>query len=68
MFIKTCHLTLAAVFATSAIFANSKKKSSPNILIIMTDQQRWDALQHSGANDIIKTPNLDKLAAEGDYF
>jgi arylsulfatase A-like enzyme len=34
----------------------------------MTDQQRWDALRSSGVNDIIKTPNLDKLAASGAYF
>lgn len=69
MLLKTYNLTLAALLASSA-FCNShaQKKSSPNILVIMTDQQRWDALRHSGANDIIKTPNLDKLAAEGAYF
>lgn len=44
------------------------KPISPNILVIMTDQQRWDALRYSGANDIIQTPNLDKLASEGAYF
>ncbi len=35
----------------------------PNILFIMTDQQRWDAMGCSG--DWVKTPNLDRLAAEG---
>jgi arylsulfatase A-like enzyme len=39
----------------------------PNILILLTDQQRWDAL---GVNDNseIKTPNLDRMAAEGVNF
>lgn len=36
----------------------------PNVLIIHTDQQRWDALGANG-NDIIQTPNLDRLAREG---
>lgn len=39
----------------------------PNILIIQTDQQRWDALGANGNPHII-TPNLDRLAAEGFNF
>lgn len=39
----------------------------PNILILMTDQQRWDALGING-NPEIKTPNLDRLAEEGVNF
>lgn len=39
----------------------------PNILIIYTDQQRWDALGANGNTEII-TPNLDRLAAEGLNF
>ncbi len=39
----------------------------PNVLIIMTDQQRWDALGYAG-NAEIKTPNMDRLAKEGVYF
>ncbi len=39
----------------------------PNILILFTDQQRWDALGFNGNNDI-KTPNLDRLASEGVSF
>lgn len=39
----------------------------PNILLIFTDQQRFDAIGAAG-NSIIKTPNLDKLAEEGDMF
>ena len=39
----------------------------PNILIIHTDQQRWDTLKANGNQDI-HTPNLDRLAAEGVNF
>lgn len=39
----------------------------PNILILYTDQQRWDALGASG-NPEIHTPHLDALAAAGVNF
>ncbi len=39
----------------------------PNILFIMTDQQRWDCVGANG-NALIKTPNLDRLAARGANF
>lgn len=39
----------------------------PNVLILYTDQQRWDALGANGNPDI-KTPNFDRLAAEGVNF
>ena len=38
----------------------------PNILFIMTDQQRWDAMECSGG--WVKTPNLDRIASEGIRF
>ncbi|NDP20486.1 MAG: sulfatase-like hydrolase/transferase [Paludibacter sp.] len=69
MLVKNFNLTLASLFVAAPLCnATAQKKSTPNILVIMTDQQRWDALRYSGANDIIKTPNLDKLAREGAYF
>ena len=39
----------------------------PNILFIMTDQQRYDCLGANG-NAIIQTPNLDRLAARSANF
>ncbi len=39
----------------------------PNVLVIVTDDQRWDALGCLG-HPLIKTPNLDRLAAEGARF
>lgn len=39
----------------------------PNILMIYTDQQRWDALGVNGNADV-QTPNLNRLANEGVNF
>lgn len=39
----------------------------PNILFILTDQQRADTIGALG-NDAIRTPNLDRLVAEGTVF
>ena len=43
------------------------KEKKPNIIFILTDDQRWDALGHAG-NTIIQTPNMDKLASSGLNF
>ena len=42
----------------------NEKAMSPNILLILTDQQRWDSL---GCYDTpgVHTPNLDDLATAG---
>jgi arylsulfatase A-like enzyme len=39
----------------------------PNIIFILTDDQRFDSLGYAG-NDIIHTPEMDRLAREGVYF
>ena len=39
----------------------------PNIVLIMTDQQTYNTLGCYG-NSTIKTPNIDRLAAEGVLF
>ena len=39
----------------------------PNVLFLMTDQQRYDCVGVNG-NSIIKTPNLDALAGDGATF
>lgn len=44
-----------------------KPDQRPNIIFILTDDQRWDALGYAG-NTIIQTPEMDKLAAQGCYF
>lgn len=39
----------------------------PNVLILHTDQQRWDTIRYGG-NEHIHTPNLDALARSGALF
>ncbi len=40
---------------------------APNIIFIMTDHQQQDAMSAYG-NTILKTPNLDRIGAEGIRF
>lgn len=44
-----------------------KEAESPNIIFILTDDQRWDALGAMG-NEIIQTPHMDRLANQGILF
>ena len=39
----------------------------PNIIFMMSDDQRWDAMGCMG-NPVIKTPNMDRLALDGVLF
>jgi len=39
----------------------------PNVVFMMTDDQRWDAMSCAG-NKILKTPNMDRLARGGVRF
>lgn len=39
----------------------------PNIIFILTDDQRWDALGYAG-NELVTTPEMDRLAEAGTYF
>jgi len=56
-------LGLATLFSN----AGSAQEKRPNLLFIMTDQQRYDAIGYAG-NKEIKTPNMDRLAKEGVFF
>jgi len=47
--------------------SSARKGRKPNLLFIMTDQQRFDALSYAG-NKILKTPNMDRIAREGVWF
>ncbi len=42
----------------------SRPERPPNVVILMTDQQSYGVLGCAG-NPLVKTPNLDRLAAEG---
>ncbi|MDE0086770.1 MAG: sulfatase-like hydrolase/transferase [Candidatus Poribacteria bacterium] len=43
-----------------------REAKKPNILLLMTDQQRWDAMGCSSG--WVNTPNLDRIASEGVRF
>src|SRR6516225_11824063 len=40
----------------------------PNIVFVLTDDQRWDAISLEGHSGPLKTPNIDRLGKEGVYF
>ncbi len=42
-------------------------QEKPNIIFILTDDQRWDALGYAG-NELAHTPEMDKLAKSGVFF
>lgn len=54
---------LFGLLLSSALQAQEK----PNIIFILTDDQRWDALGYAG-NEVIQTPEMDRLAKGGVYF
>ncbi len=64
--------SLGMVYLTSAIpkafgLEAATHQQKPNILFLMTDQQRGDCLGCAG-NSVIKTPHLDSIAKEGVFF
>ena len=64
------HVLSPLMFGVALITSNLTAADAlprPNILFIMTDQQRWDCVAANG-NKLIKTPNLDRLAARGANF
>ena len=52
-------------FALEASAAHAAKQ--PNILVLLTDQWRFDAFGHAGNKDV-KTPNIDRLEKESINF
>jgi arylsulfatase A-like enzyme len=68
---KSRFLFAFVVIVCSVLTAAAEEKPvsprRPNVLFIMTDQQRWDCVGANG-NAIIQTPNMDRLAARGANF
>lgn len=50
-----------------AVEAGEAAKTRPNIVFLLADDMRWDAMGCAG-NKIIQTPNIDSLAARGVMF
>lgn len=51
----------------AAVVARGGEKR-PNILFILTDDHRWDAMGFTGAYPFLETPNMDRLCSEGAYI
>jgi N-acetylglucosamine-6-sulfatase len=73
---RTLHLipALAVGLAILACGRSAETRSTagaagarPNIVLVLTDDQRWDALGCTG-NPYLKTPNIDRIAREGALF
>ena len=69
-------ISLLASDAASAERAHRKPARLPrlpatkprNIIVILTDDHRYDALGFMKSQAFLETPNLDRLAAEGVHF
>jgi arylsulfatase A-like enzyme len=70
--IKNQNIMNVSVFETGLLCALAVpaaaqvKDGRPNIIFLMTDQQRWDAI--GKFNSVIKTPAIDSLVKEGIVF
>jgi N-acetylglucosamine-6-sulfatase len=56
-----------AIALMSLIHGTAKAADRPNVLFILTDDQRWDAVSLN-SKSVIATPNIDRLGREGIYF
>jgi arylsulfatase A-like enzyme len=59
--------TLAAAGCASRGPRPTAEGRPPNIIFLLTDDQRWDTLGCMG-NPIVKTPQMDRLAEQGVLF
>lgn len=66
-FLRVTILTAAAL-PVFPVIADAAPKSKPNIIVIYSDDHGWADLGAQGVNSDIRTPNLDKLAADGVRF
>lgn len=66
-FLRTLAFVAAIAGGTAQAGAESKAPEKPNIVFLISDDHRWDAMGVAG-NTAIKTPNLDRMAAEGQWY
>ena len=63
----------SAASAAAALSANAgqtqpHQSQRPNIVVVISDQFRWDCVGAAGANPLNLTPNLDDMAHRGTMF
>jgi N-acetylglucosamine-6-sulfatase len=57
-------IAIPAVLALASLAAAADR---PNVVFVLTDDQRWDTIGVSGRSQV-PTPHIDRLAKEGVYF
>jgi arylsulfatase A-like enzyme len=71
------HAIAVAVFIATALTSGCAGGPStdapaasdrPNVVFVLTDDQRWDAISLQGNSGPLETPNIDRLGREGVYF
>lgn len=68
--VKTVVMTAAAASLTCLLVQlawASPNTRKPNIIFILTDDHRWDAMSKLG-HPVVETPRLDRLSDEGVHF
>jgi arylsulfatase A-like enzyme len=61
-------LPVAAVAASPAADQGAGSAARPNIVLVISDQFRWDCVGAMGLNPMDLTPNLDAMASRGVMF
>ncbi|WP_298338930.1 sulfatase-like hydrolase/transferase [uncultured Algibacter sp.] len=69
MFKKSYFLVLFTLFCVVNVIKAQQQNNNekPNIIFILTDDQRFDAIGYAG-NEFVETPQMDDLAKSGTYF
>jgi len=65
-FLRTVGLS-AGLGAVAGCGEEAPRAGRPNVVFILTDDQRWDTMSCAG-HPFLETPHLDRLAAEGARF
>ena len=66
-FVRVVLVFLFAAFVTPAIDAGDATERKPNIVVILADDLGWNGVGCFG-NEMVATPHIDRLAAEGMKF
>ena len=64
----TLGIAFAGAFFSLLLTGAANAAERPNIVVLMSDQQRLDTVSCYGLNDVCKTPHIDALAARGVRF
>jgi len=66
-FLRTVGLSAGLGAVAGCAGEGARPERRPNVVFILTDDQRWDTMSCAG-HPFLKTPHLDRIAAEGARF